>query len=189
MSSFALKPSATALVVVDVQDRLAAAMPESERDTMIRNVSVLLEAARRLEIPVIVTEQYPKGLGPTVAPIRTKLNELSPSPSVIEKIDFDACGNEAFNEAFNARGRGAVVLTGMEAHICVWQTARSLVARGAHVHVPFDAICSRMPDNRRIAEDLLREAGAVVTTTETVLFDLLGRGEGEHFKAISKMLK
>lgn len=177
------------LVLVDFQERLAAAMPEADLQRAERNAGLLLEAASRLKLPVFVTEQYPKGLGPTVHSLQTRLDALDPAPERIEKIEFDASSNADFAEVLGASGRSRVILAGLEAHICIFQTARGLAGRGFAVHVAGDATCSRLPENRRIAERLWRQAGAFVTCTETVLFDLLRVGRGEDFKALSKLLK
>lgn len=184
-----LDPTATALVIVDFQERLAAVMPEEPRARAEKNVGILIEAARRLRIPVLVTEQYPKGLGPTVASLREKLEGLETQPQWVEKVEFDACGNASFAEALGALGRSRIILTGLEAHICVYQTARGLAGRGFAAHVPLDATCSRVLENRRVAERLWEHAGAVVTCTEAVLFDLIGVGRGDDFKAISRLVK
>lgn len=184
-----LDPSATTLVVVDFQERLAAVMPEADRARAERNIGILMEAASRLRLPVIVTEQYPEGLGPTVPGLLEKLDALDPPASRIPKVEFDACANGGFAEAVGASGRSRIVLTGLEAHICVYQTARGLASRGFAVHVPVDATCARAPENRRIAEGLWSDAGATVTCTETVLFDLLRVGQGDDFKAISRLIK
>lgn len=189
MSAIHLQPEHSALVVVDVQDRLAAAMPEADRDEAIRNVGNLVEGARLLSVPVLVTEQYPRGLGPTVEPVRARLDAIDPRPPVVEKVEFDACGNPAFLPALRALDRRTVIVTGMEAHVCVFQTARGLGEAGYAVHVPYDATCSRDPRNRRVAEGLWERAGATRTCTETVLFDWLGRAGGDAFKAISRLVR
>jgi len=189
-SSLWLRPESSLLVVVDIQERLAAAMPHGDRELCVQKVTTLIRGAGLLGIPVLVTEQYPKGLGPTVAPIEEALSSLKDEARRVEKLEFDACQCEGFAGALSqSEERKTVILAGMEAHICVWQTARGLLARGLGVHVPSDATCSRVPDNRRIAEGLWARAGATVTCTETVLFDLLGRASGDTFKAISKMIR
>lgn len=185
-----LAPSESVLLVVDVQEKLAAAVPEAQRERTVRSIAALVEGARLLGVPVIVTEQYPRGLGPTVAALKEALARVEPKPPVIEKIDFDACGAAGLGEALASAGsRRSVVVTGMEAHICVYQTARSLLRQGRTVHVPMDAVCSRSAENARIAESLYAAGGAVVTCSETVLFDWLGRASGETFKAISRLVR
>lgn len=184
-----LVPARTALLVIDVQERLASAMPES---AAIANIDRLLEGARVLGVPVVVTEQYPKGLGATVPALQERLTTFTTAPSVFEKIEFDATENAAVSahlDRLRAHGVGSLIVTGMEAHICVFQTARGLVARGFSVHVAGDATASRSPANLDIARGLWRDSGAVSTATETVLFDLLGRASGDAFKAISKLVR
>ena len=184
-----LDPQDTVVAVIDVQEKLVAAMPEEARTRTVRNVANLVEGARVLGVPVIVTEQYPKGLGPTVGPVREAVARIAGAGAPIEKVEFDACAVPAFAEALEKLGRHTVVLAGMEAHICVYQTARALAARGLTVHVPMDAVCSRVPENLAVAEKLYERTGAVTTSTETVLFDLLGRASGDAFKTISKLVK
>ena len=184
-----LIPARTALLVVDVQERLASAMPES---AAIVNIDRLIESARILGLPVAVTEQYPKGLGATVPMLRERLATFTDAPPVLEKLEFDATENagvSAHLDHLRAHGVDSVIVTGMEAHICVFQTARGLVARGFAVHVAGDATASRNPVNIEIARGLWRDAGAVSTATESVLFDLLGRASGDAFKAISKLVR
>jgi len=195
MEGFKLAPETTALVVVDVQERLAAAMPAEALERTLRGVTTLIECARLLGMPVLVTEQYPKGLGPTHARVQGALATLPKPARVIEKIEFDATLCGAFAATFDdvlrvdATRMRSVVLTGMEAHICVYQTARGLRGEHFHVHVPVDATCSRSPDNHRIAEGLWHGVGAVVTSTEAVAFDLLGQAGSDAFKAISKLVR
>lgn len=172
------------IAVIDVQERLFAVMPEEARDLLERNVVVLLEAARRFAIPVVVSEQYPRGLGPTVPRIAAAL-EAVPDVRRIEKLDFaltDAPG-------FDALGRDQWIVAGMECHICVWQTVRGLRRRGLAVHVLTDAVTSRTHANQQVGLDLARGAGAILTSTETVVFDLLGRAGSDDFKALSKLIK
>lgn len=182
-----MDPDRAVLVIIDVQERLAAAMPERARDQAVRNMERLIGGARELSIPVLATEQYPKGLGPTVAPLAEALAAVGTRP--VEKLTFDACENPELSGALESLGRDTVVVAGMEAHVCVWRTVRSLCARGAAVHVPADATCSRELDNRRIAEGLWARAGAVVTCTETVLFDLVPRAGTPTFKALARLVR
>jgi nicotinamidase-related amidase len=193
-----LRPETTTLVVMDVQERLVAAMPDEARSEALDNVIRLVQGARILGMPVVVTEQYPTGLGPTVASVMHALEEFPDPPGSVAKVEFDACRDPRFTgvleTTWQARLKGAedkpgVVLCGMETHICVYQTARSLVSRGIQVQVPHDAACSRRLDNHRIAQSLIERAGALVTGTETVLFELLGRAGSEEFKAISKLVR
>lgn len=177
------------LLIIDVQERLAQAMPDAPRSRAIWRVAQLVEAADLLGLPVVVTEQYPKGLGPTVAPIQAALDALSTPAATYEKLEFDVTGNAQIAHALRDTSRRQVIVVGMEAHICVYQSTRGLSSQGYEVIVPVDATCSRDPDSRRIAEGLWRGAGATVSNTEAILFDLLGRAGGDAFKSISKMLR
>jgi nicotinamidase-related amidase len=182
-----LKPSTSVLVVVDVQEKLAAAMPVDSMERLAANAAILLEAAKILGVPVLATEQYPKGLGPTVPKVKEKLGALGVEP--IEKLDFDACGEPRFMRALLATGARAAVVVGMEAHVCVFQTARELARRGYLTHVVGDAVASRREENRVAGLSLCERAGAVVTVTEAVAFDWLEKAGTEAFKAVSKLVR
>jgi nicotinamidase-related amidase len=182
-----LDPRSTLLLVVDVQERLATAMPQAAMDRLVGSTLVLLESARLLGVPVVATEQYPKGLGPTVAPLAEKLRALGVEP--IDKLTFDACGEPRVTRALAEHSPRAVVLAGMETHICVFQTARELARRGLDVHVVADAVASRREENRVLGLGLCERAGALATPTETVVFDWLGRAGSDAFKAISKLVR
>jgi nicotinamidase-related amidase len=182
-----LHPATTVLVVVDVQERLAAAMPPEAMERLVANATILLEAARLVGAPVLATEQYPKGLGPTVPALGHKLAELHAPP--IDKLDFDACGEPRFAAALARISPRAAVVVGMEAHVCVFQTARELVRRGYETYVVSDAVASRKEENRMAGLSLAERAGAIPTVTETVVFDWLGRAGTDAFKAVSKLVR
>jgi nicotinamidase-related amidase len=184
-----IEPAQAALLVVDFQEKIAAVMPAAERASCERNIVILIELARRLGIPLVVSEQYVRGLGPTVASIATALAAPGLELARFEKMEFGCTDAPAFREIFDRLGRRQWIVSGMESHICVWQTARGLRAWGAEVHVPADAVISRNPDNRRVGLELMERAGAVVTSTETVAFDALKRAGGEDFKAISRLVR
>jgi nicotinamidase-related amidase len=135
----------------------------------------------------VASEQYPKGLGPTVEPIAERLRAMGVEP--IAKTTFDACAEPRVAQALAERSPGAVVVAGMETHICVFQTARELARRGLDVHVVADAVASRREENRALGLALCERAGACVTPTETVVFDWLGRAGTEEFKAVSKLVR
>jgi nicotinamidase-related amidase len=174
------------LVVVDVQERLAAAMAPEARARVERNVATLLDAAARLSVPVIVTEQYPKGLGPTSAGLLAALPEGTPR---LEKTCFACTGAAEFREAVARTRRSQVVLVGMEAHVCVLQSALELRAEPEEVFVVEDATCSRSAENHGNAMARMRAAGVVVTNTESVVFEWLRDARHEHFKALSARLR
>ena len=181
--TFRLDRGDAVLLVIDIQERLAAAM--AERARVVANAGHLIAGARLLGVPVVHTEQYPRGLGPTVEELRPALAPDAP----VEKLTFDCCGEPAFVPALEGTGRATAVVCGMEAHICVLQTVLGLLARGMTVHVAADAVCSRDLGNARTALELLRDAGAVITCTETVLFQLLGRAGTPEFKAIQQRIR
>ena len=183
IGNFQIDRDDTVLLVVDIQERLAVVMAERER--VVANTGHLIAAAKLLGVPVLLTEQYPKGLGPTVPELRSALD---PAPAIV-KMTFDCCGEPAFAPALEQTGRSTVIVCGMEAHICVLQTVLGLLATGMNVHVVADAVCSRNPENARTALELQRDAGAVVTCTETVLFQLLGRAGTPEFKAIQARIR
>ena len=181
-----LERSRALLLVVDVQEKLAAAMDPAALERMERNVVALVEGAKTLGVPVVVTEQYPQGIGPTLGSIRAALPE---GTKTIAKLDFSCAAVPEVQAELERHGRDQLVVAGMEAHICVFQTVRDLAAAGKHVFVPHDGVLSRRDDNRQVGLDLARQAGATVTSTESVLFDLLGRAGTPEFKTISKRIK
>jgi nicotinamidase-related amidase len=183
-----LVPAASVLLVIDVQERLAAAMPESALARVVKSTLLLLEAARVTGASVLASEQYPKGLGPTIASIRDKMRELS-VPAPLPKLEFDACADLAIARKLADLAPRSVVLVGMEAHVCVFQTARELVRRGYATYVVADAVCSRTEENRGAGLALSREAGAFLTVAEAVAFDWVGRAGTDAFKAVSKVVK
>ena len=183
MKKFQLDTSGAVLLIVDIQDKLASVMSKKEKVT--DNCLHLIEAARLLDIPVVVTEQYPKGLGPTIDEIKTAVPGYQP----VEKITFDCCGEEKFLETISSLNRKQVILTGMETHICVLQTCLGLLSDGYDVHVVADAVCSRKKDAYKTALSFMQNAGSIITCTETVLFQLLQRAGTDAFKVISKRIR
>jgi nicotinamidase-related amidase len=182
-----LRPESTVLVVVDVQDKLASVMPKDAIERLVANATILLEAARVTGVRVLASEQYPKGLGPTLAPIAEKLNALGVQP--IDKVDFDACGEPRFVKKLAEIEPRAAVVIGMETHICVFQTARELVRRGLTTYVVSDAVTSRKEENRLAGLDLCTRAGAIPTVTEAVAFDWVGKAGTDAFKTVSKLIR
>ena len=178
-----LDPARTAILVVDVQERLAAAMPPNAVQRLVKYARALAGAARELGIPVLATEQYPKGLGPTLPALR----EALPAPP-LQKMHFSCAPDPGFAAALAATGRRQIVIAGMEAHVCVFQTARDLAAAGFLVQVCADAVASRTEEHRRIGLELCRDAGAVVTTAETAIFDLLGQAGTPAFKKVAPLV-
>jgi nicotinamidase-related amidase len=183
LSSFFLKREDAVLLIVDIQERLAAIM--KEKDKVVKNCQHLIELAKMQEIPVVVTEQYPKGLGRTVP----ELQAVIPIYKPIEKTAFNCCGEPAFVAEIKKLGKKQIIITGMETHICVLQTTTGLLEEGFAVHVIQDAMCSRTKENWKTGIEFMRNAGAVVTCTETVLFQLLKVAGTDEFKKISLRIK
>lgn len=182
-----LDPGTTVILVVDVQEKLAAAMPPEALATLVKNTSILLEAAKTLGVRVVASEQYPKGLGPTLPAVAEKLTAMGVTP--MAKTTFDACSDLAIARALSELEPRTVVVLGMESHVCVFQTARELVKRGYATYVVSDAVASRREDNLRLGLSLCERAGAIVTGTETTVFDLLGEAGTEAFKTVSKLVR
>ena len=174
----------TVLVVVDVQERLIPAMDPQVYGAVLKSIRLLGEAAEIFKVPVIVTEQYPAGLGPTVPELVGFAGGAA-----IEKVTFSCGGEEGFLQALQALGARQILLTGMEAHVCVLQTLLDLLDRGYRVHLVRDAICSRNRGDYRAALDLAARAGAWITTAEIALFQMLGRAGTPEFKAVSALVK
>jgi nicotinamidase-related amidase len=171
------------LVVVDVQEAFRPAVLDFER--VVRNVATLVAGANALDVPILVTEQYPKGLGRTVPELAEHLDRVKP----IEKVCFSAAGSREFNGALAASGRDQVLLCGIESHVCVNQTADDLIGRGMEVQVAQDAVTSRSKQNRKLGLHKMERSGAVVTSVETALFELLGAAGTPEFKEIQRLVK
>lgn len=168
-----------ALVVVDVQDAFRKAVPDFER--VARASATLVRGARAVGIPVIVTEQYPQGLGTTVPEVREQLgDDFEP----IEKVVFSA----AEAEGFDLQGRDQAIVCGIETHVCVNQTALDLLADGVEVHVAEDAVGSRFASSRQVGLNKMERAGATVTNVEAALFELVGRAGTDAFKEVQKLI-
>lgn len=167
-----------------MQVKLAPAMPKEAIQAAIKNCGILAQAANLLSVPIIVTEQYPQGLGATLPDITQHLANLKAIP----KIAFSAYGEPAFKQQLQ-RDKPLMVLTGMETHICLLQTALDLHAAGKQVYVVEDAVISRDPANKANALARLGDAGCIVTNTESMLFEWLGDANHEAFKVISKLIK
>lgn len=172
------------LVIIDMQEKLAPAMDAAAMQAVTRNCGILLQAAELLTVPAVHTEQYPQGLGPTLAALA---QPLAGKPCVA-KTAFSSCGEPAFNRQLTS-DRSQIVLAGMEAHICVLQTAMHLQAQGKQVFVVEDAVISRNPANKANALARLRQAGIIVANTESIVFEWLGVAEGDAFKQLSKLIR
>lgn len=171
------------LIVVDMQERLAPAMHGLE--PVLRNAGILMQAAARLAVPVVVTEQYPQGLGRTVEPVAG----LAPPGSVVEKVEFSAALNDAFNRRLAELDRPVAVVCGIEAHVCVLQTALDLAGRGVTTAVVRDACTSRVPLSAETAYARAARHGIEIVTTEMVVFEWLRRADSPLFRELSRMIK
>lgn len=174
----------TALVIIDVQENLAAVMDQSER--LIDNLSRLIRGAILMEIPILWAEQVPAKLGPTVAALASI---LSPVATPIEKCAFSCMGAPPFADAVTKTGRDQFVLAGIESHVCVFQTATHLIAKGYEVHVVADGVSSRSAPNRQIGLDRIAREGGVISSVEMALFELSGQAGGDEFRQLVKIVK
>ncbi|MFP4063351.1 MAG: isochorismatase family protein [Halochromatium sp.] len=175
------------LLIIDAQERLAAAMPEDVRERTVGNINRLINSAKILEIPIISTEQYPQGLGHTIEAIREQLPE---SAAPTQKTCFSCCTAAGFERALTEQPeRKQVVLVGMEAHICIIQTASGLQRWGYQVFVAADAICSRHPEKAANALERMRHSGIQVSNTESVAFEWLSDSQHAQFREVSRLFK
>ena len=179
-----LERDASVLLIIDVQEGYRG--HTLEHDRMVRSVRRLLEAAKLMRVPVIATEQYPKGIGHT----QPEVAEGFPADCrVIEKMSMSCCGEPAFVDRLRALGRQQVVVCGIEAHACVNQTAHDLLDRGYTVHVPYDAISARFESDLRVGWEKLIGSGAVPSTVEMVCLEWVRSAEAPEFKAIHRLIK
>jgi nicotinamidase-related amidase len=169
----------TALIVVDVQEGFRKAIPDFDR--VARATATLIEGAEALGVPIVITEQYPKGLGETAPEVAEHLPE---GTEPLEKVCFSA----ADAEGFDLGGRDQALVCGIETHVCVNQTVLDLLGSGAEVQVAEDAVASRSAENREVGLHKMERAGAVLTSVETALFELLGRAGTDEFKRIQKLI-
>lgn len=176
----------TVLVIIDVQEKLMPVIDDA--DTVVRNVERLIRGCHVLGVPTLITEQYTRGLGQTVAPVRCALEE-SGGYKPIEKMCFSADRCDAFAAQVEALERRQVLLAGVETHVCVYQTAEDLLARNVAVSVVADAVSSRTETNRDIALQRLVADGARLTSTEMALFELTGTAGTEEFRSISRLIR
>lgn len=173
----------TGLVMVDIQERLLPAICERER--VVQNALRLIKGAGILNLPVLVTEQYRKGIGVTVPEIASAIPDFAP----IEKTAFSCLGAPGFVERLRSRGVSEVVLCGIETHVCVCQTTLDLLTAGFRPFVVADAISSRTPANHRLGVERMRDAGAIIVSTEMILFELLERAGTDEFKQVLALVK
>jgi nicotinamidase-related amidase len=178
-----LKMENVALLIVDIQGKLAHSMHGKE--LLFKNVQKIIKGIQVLGIPILWTEQNPQGLGSTISEIADILSSIQP----ISKMSFSCCQNARFMQALKALNRKQVLIAGIEAHICVYQTAVDLVDLGYEVQVLTDAVSSRNMENKEIGLQKMRDSGVSPTSVETALFELLKVAEGEQFRDILKIVK
>jgi len=181
---FRLEKATTAFVVIDIQERLVKAMDPDVLKKVTDNTARLIKGANILGVKTLVTQQYTKGLGATIPELAEHLK-----CEAIEKTSFSCCGELSFVDQLKTAGIKTVVLAGMETHVCVLQTAIDLLEAGYNVHVAADAVCSRAKFNWHTALGFMEKAGAVITVTETVLFQLVGGAGRDGFKEVSGLIK
>lgn len=172
-----------ALVLIDIQGKLAALM--HEREVLYRQLQVLVQGAQVLELPILWLEQYPQGLGPTIPEVADLLAGQKP----LAKTCFSACGLRAFQIQLRQSGRRQILLAGIESHICVYQTARDLLGLGYHVEIVADAVSSRTAENKALGLQKMAGAGAQITGVEMCLFELLQEAGTAEFKQIAALVK
>lgn len=170
------------LLVIDFQQRLVDVM--SRKGSVTDEISRLIQGMKRLNVPILATEQYPQGLGPTVPSVA----ELLDPAQILSKMTFSCCGLVDFDARLKSLQRRQIVVTGIETHVCVLQTVLDLLANGYQVHVPVGATCSRADANRDNALARMEKAGAVLTNLESVLFELLVEAGTDDFKAVRKLI-
>jgi nicotinamidase-related amidase len=183
-STLVLDRANALLLVIDVQQRLASAMNPAALAQLEKNAAVLIRAARRLDLPIVATEQYPKGLGPTVPSLR----ELLPADPMT-KLEFSCGASKPIAKEILGTGRRQAIVVGMEAHVCVFQTVRDLLRGGFSVFLAQDAVISRTDANRATGLHLCEQAGATLSSTEAILFDLLGVAGTPEFKELTALIK
>ena len=183
MEKFNLKREDALLLVIDIQEKLLPVIHNKEE--VVNNNNILISTAKKLNLPIIYTEHYAKGIGPTV----DKLKENLDTARKFDKVAFSACIEEGFLDLIKETNRKQIIVTGTETHVCVFQTIRDLLNNGYRVFVPIDAVGSRLEEIKNNALELLRDMGAVITNTELIAFDLVKISGSPEFKEILKLVK
>jgi nicotinamidase-related amidase len=171
------------LIVVDLQGKLAQLM--HDKDTLFKNIEILIKSAKILNIPILWCQQCPESLGPTIPQIAQLLSGIEP----INKASFSCCGADQFRTKLTQLARKQILLCGIEAHVCIYQTTMDLIKLDYEVEVVSDAVSSRTPENKQAAITRMTAAGARLTTTEMALFELLKTADHPQFKQIAKLIK
>ena len=173
----------TALIIIDVQEKLFRVMLHKE--ALAENLQKIIKGAQVLEIPLLVTEQNPAALGPSIPEFTNILPNIQP----ISKLSFSCCGEQKFLNKLSALNCKQLLLAGIEAHICIYQTALELLEKSYEVQVLADCVSSRTEENKKLGLEKIKEAGGSVTSVEIALFELMRVAEGGTFKEISKIVK
>ncbi len=170
-------------LVIDIQEKLLPHIHESE--PLLHHVGILLDGLAVLDIPLMITEQYRKGLGETVEQVQKKIVEFDP----LEKMSFSCCDDEIFDHKLSSFGKRYVIICGIEAHVCVLQTTIDLLEKGYQPVVVEDCVSSRKPNDKMVAIERMRQEGAIISTVESILFELARVSGTEKFKLISRLVK
>jgi nicotinamidase-related amidase len=178
-----LDPKSTVLVIIDVQGKLAQIM--HDRDTLFKNLHILVSGVKLLNIPIIWMEQVPDKLGSTIPEIKDVLIDQKP----IIKDVFSCMKNEEFNNQIKRINPNDIILAGIESHICVYQTAMDLLEKKYNVHIVADAISSRISENKELGIERMLLEGAIKTSVEMLLFEIQGEAKGDRFRQISRLVK
>jgi nicotinamidase-related amidase len=173
----------TVLTIIDVQGKLAQIM--YDKNSLFANLQRIIRGAQTLNIPILWAEQIPEKLGPTVPEISNLLADQQP----ITKASFSCCGEERFIKKLKTLNRKQILIAGIEAHVCVYQTVMDLLASGYEIHVLADAVSSRTLANKEVGLNIMQESGAKIQSVEMVLFELLKRAEGDNFREIIRIVK
>lgn len=186
MEKFNIDPHNALFLLIDFQSNLAAAMKKDVYAACERNAGLMISSCNTLKVPMLVTEQYSRGLGPTVERLKAGLKD---DYKPLDKLTFSCYRDPGFQASFSQQNKKYVLVAGIESHVCVLQSVIDLVANGYYVHVLSDAVCSRYKDDWVSAMRYMRQAGAVITTTEIAVFQMLQKAGGPEFKAISALFK
>ncbi len=184
VEKFFIEPENSILLIVDFQEKLAKAMKEEVLEVVVKNTVKIINLARIYSIPILITEQYPKGLGNTLPQIK-ELVENEP----LEKIHFSCALEEIFINKIKEYNKSKIIITGMETHVCVWQTALDLLARDYLIFIPKDAVCSRRKEDWKTGLSLIQNAGGVITCAETLIFQILRKAGTPQFKQMLEFIK
>jgi nicotinamidase-related amidase len=182
MERYFVNKEEAVLLIIDIQEKLVPVM--KYKDQVISKTNTLISVAQELNIPIVVTEQYPQGIGHTVSELKIDYDNVS----IFEKVSFSGYTDQ-LKVALKDLGRKSIIVTGMETHVCVFQTVRDLLKSGYRVFLVGDAVCSRAKENYRNALSLMEEMGAVITNTETVFFDLLKVSGTPQFRTLLRLIK